>query len=46
MIPKQTEKFARIIAKLGNIGNTIISRSVDSQGNKIQKKNSKSLKIF
>lgn len=38
MIPRQAEKFARIIAKQGKKGETVISWSVDSQGNEIQEK--------
>ena len=38
MIPRQAKKFARIIARQGNVGETVISWSVDSQGNEIQEK--------
>lgn len=38
MVPRQAEKFARIIARQGTIGETVISWSVDSQGNEIQEK--------
>lgn len=38
MIPLQDEKFARIIARQGAIGETVISWSADSQGNEIQEK--------
>ena len=38
MIPRQAYKFARIIARQGNVGETVISWSVDSQGNEIQEK--------
>ena len=36
--PIVAEKFARIIAKQGNVGDQVISWSVDSQGNEIQEK--------
>ncbi len=39
MVPINAEKFARIIAKQGTVGETVISWSVDSQGNEIQEKN-------
>ena len=35
MIPRQAEKFARIIARQGSVGETVVSWSVDSQGNEI-----------
>ena len=38
MIPRQAEKFARIIARQGNLGEMVISWSVDDQGNEIQEK--------
>ena len=38
MVPRQAEKFARIIARQGNVGETVISWSVDTQGNEIQEK--------
>ncbi len=38
MIPRQAEKFARIIARQGNVGETVVSWSVDSEGNEIQEK--------
>ena len=38
MTPRQAEKFARIIARQGTIGETVISWSVDAQGNEIQEK--------
>ena len=38
MIPRQAEKFARITAKQGSVGDTVISWSVDSQGNEIKEK--------
>lgn len=38
MVPRQAEKFARIIARQGNVGETVISWSVDAQGNEIQEK--------
>lgn len=38
MVPRQAEKFARIIARQGNIGETVVSWSVDAQGNEIQEK--------
>ncbi|SRR5574344_1413480 len=38
MIPKQAEKFARIIAKQGNSGETVVSWSCDSEGNEIEEK--------
>lgn len=38
MIPIQAEKFARIIARQGVVGETVISWSADSQGNEIQEK--------
>lgn len=38
MIPRQATKFARIIARQGQVGETIISWSVDTQGNEIQEK--------
>ena len=36
--PITAEKFARIIAKQGNVGDQVISWSVDSNGNEIQEK--------
>lgn len=38
MVPRQAEKFARIIARQGTIGETVISWSADAQGNEIQEK--------
>lgn len=38
MIPRQAEKIVRIIARRGIIGETIVSWSVDSNGNEIQEK--------
>ena len=38
LIPREAEKFARIIAKQGNIGDTVISWSTDSYGNEVQEK--------
>ena len=38
MVPRQAEKFARIIARQGNVGETVISWSVDAQGNEVQEK--------
>ena len=38
MIPKQAEKFARIMARQGSIGETIASWSVDANGNEIEEK--------
>lgn len=38
MIPKKAQKFARIIARQGKVGETVISWSVDSEGNEIQEK--------
>ena len=38
MIPRQAKKFARIIARQGIVGETVVSWSVDSQGNEIQEK--------
>lgn len=38
MIPREAEKFARIIAKQGNVGDTVISWSVDANGNMIEEK--------
>ena len=38
MIPREAEKFARIIAKQGEIGETVISWSSDSNGNEIKEK--------
>ena len=38
MIPRQAEKFARIIARQGTVGETIVSWSVDSNGNEIKEK--------
>ena len=38
MIPREAEKFARIIARHGNVGETVISWSTDAQGNEIQEK--------
>ncbi len=38
MVPIQAEKFARIIARQGVVGETIVSWSADSQGNEIQEK--------
>ena len=38
MVPREAEKFARIVARQGNFGDTVISWSVDSNGNEIQEK--------
>lgn len=38
MIPRQAEKFARIIARQGIIGEKVVSWSVDSKGSAIQEK--------
>ena len=38
MIPKEAEKFARIVAKQGQVGEKVISWSVDSLGHEIQEK--------
>ena len=38
MEPRQAEKFARIIARQGTPGETVISWSVDANGNEIQEK--------
>lgn len=41
MIPRQAVKFARIMARQGNVGETVISWSVDSNGNEIKEKEAK-----
>jgi len=38
LIPVQAEKFARIIARQGNVGETVISWSVDQDGKEVQEK--------
>lgn len=38
MVPREAKKFARIIARQGTVGETVISWSVDSNGNEIQEK--------
>lgn len=38
MIPKEAEKFARIVAKQGQVGEKVISWSGDSLGHEIQEK--------
>ena len=38
MVPRRAEKVARIIARQGNVGETVVSWSVDAQGNEIQEK--------
>lgn len=38
MVPRQAEKYARIIARQGTVGETVVSWSNDSQGNEIQEK--------
>lgn len=38
MVPRQAEKYARIIARQGVLGETVVSWSVDSQGNELQEK--------
>lgn len=38
MIPRQAEKFARIMARQGNVGENVISWSADSLGNEIMEK--------
>lgn len=38
MIPIQAEKIARIVAKQGNLGDTVITWSVDANGNPIEEK--------
>lgn len=38
MIPIQAEKFARIIARQGIVGENVVSWSVDFQGNEVQEK--------
>ena len=38
MIPKEAVKFAKIVAKQGNVGDTVITWSVDANGNLIEEK--------
>lgn len=38
MVPRQAKKTARIVARPGIVGETVVSWSVDSQGNEIQEK--------
>ena len=38
LIPRKAEKFARIIARQGNVGETVISYSVDKEGNEVKEK--------
>lgn len=38
MVPRQAEKFARIFAKQGTVGEQVISWSVDKEGKEIQEK--------
>ena len=38
MIPRQAEKVARIMARQGNVGDNVISQSIDSLGNEIMEK--------
>lgn len=38
MVPRMATKFARIIAKQGNPGDTVVTWSVDANGNEIQEK--------
>lgn len=38
MIPREAAKFARIIARQGSVGETVISWSVDSQGKEVKEK--------
>ena len=38
MIPHQAEKFARIIARQGKVGETVVSWSVDAEGREVQEK--------
>lgn len=38
MVPKEAQKFARIVARQGNEGDIVISWSVDKEGNEIQEK--------
>lgn len=38
LIPRQAEKFARIMAKQGTVGDIVISWSVDKDGNEIKEK--------
>lgn len=38
LIPRQAEKFARITARQGNAGETVISWSVDAEGKNVKKR--------
>ena len=38
MEPRQAEKFARIIARQGNVGDAVVSWSTDAKGNEILEK--------
>lgn len=38
LVPKEAYKFSRIMAKQGNVGDKVISWSVDNQGNAIKEK--------
>lgn len=38
LIPRQAEKFARIMARQGNVGEIVVSWSVDAEGKEIQEK--------
>ena len=38
MVPKTAEKFARIAARQGTVGESVISWTVDSEGNEVEEK--------
>ena len=38
MVPRQAEKFARITARQGTVGETVVSWSVDNKGNPVREK--------
>ena len=38
LVPVQAEKYARIVARQGNVGEEVVSWSVDSSGNEIKEK--------
>lgn len=38
LIPRQAEKFARIVARQGNLGESVVSWSSDSNGKEVQEK--------
>ena len=38
MVPRKAEKFARIAARQGTVGETVVSWSADAEGNEVEEK--------